>query len=412
MFSKLNNKKIALWLMVISLSCFAIGAVLLFQIDVKGMNKSADTQEYNVNEEKSFNEADVKNIVLDTFSSDINIMSTDDNTIKVHVYGKVLVNDEKDKPQPEIKLEGNTVFATDNKNTSQHNKVQLFSFEFNGLQSEIKMDVYIPASYTKELHISTSSGNISSDDLELSDLSINTFSGDVEAGILKSLKAVFESSSGRMTINKVIADSVKVKSFSGDFKFSSIEALTANFDTSSGKGTLGDISSKTFKYASFSGDVNIEVLKSEDSDISSSSGKIQIKSGNIEKIRYKTFSGDITGENTGAKDTFIDTSSGRVLVSGLAGKLKTETFSGDMEAVFVSNPLEVMVKTSSGKVKVELPSDASFKLNAHSSSGNPTCDFPVQITGSSDENEIIGTVGSGEGKITIDTFSGDIVLTK
>jgi hypothetical protein len=34
------------------------------------------------------------------------------------------------------------------------------------------------------------------------------------------------------------------------------------------------------------------------------------------------------------------------------------------------------------------------------------------MTAGGDKNEIIGTVGSGEGSVNVDTFSGDIAVTK
>ena len=410
MFNKLNNKKVALWLFVAALFCFAIAAVLLYQIDVKGMSRV--DSEFTIDEEETFGDGEVNKVILNTFSSNINIISTNDNVIKVHVYGKAVVQNESDKPQPEIKLEKGTIYATDNKNTSQNRKVQLFTFDIGSVKSDIVMDVYLPSNFEKELNAETSSGIINFGDLALSNLSINTFSGDVKAGSLSSGKAVFESSSGRIAVQKITADNIKVNSFSGDINFDSIKTKSAYFDSSSGKGVLGDINSETFKFVTFSGDIDVNTLISEDSDISSSSGDIHIKDGKINKMKLKTFSGSITGENTGAKDTNVDTSSGKVFVTGLAGKLTVQSFSGDAEAGFVSNPNDIFVKSSSGKVKLTLPPDASFRLDAHSSSGRIKCDFPVQMSGNGDDNSISGTVGSDEGKVNIETFSGSIDIER
>lgn len=418
MYNKMNFKKIALCLFAVVLFCFAAAAILFYQIDVKGMNllngehaKDVDetkNSRYIIDAEEAFDVGEVNKVILEAFSSDINIIPTDDNVIKVHVHGNAVVQNEEDKPQPEIKLNNGVVYAKDNNNTSQKHKVQLFAFDFYNARNEIVMDVYIPSDFAKELKVDSFSGIINIGDLALSDMSIKTFSGDVDAGNLSSDKAVFESSSGRITVKKVKANDIKVNSFSGDINIESIDSESAYFDSSSGMGTLGDINSKTFRFATFSGDIKINTLTSEDSDISSSSGIISVKGGNTDKIKFKTFSGDINGENIGSKDTNIDTSSGSVFVSGLEGRLTVQSFSGNVEAGFARNPGNIFIKTSSGEIGLDLPSEASFKLDAHCTSGNIKCDFPIHISGSADDNTIAGVVGSGDGSIKIETFSGGI----
>lgn len=421
MYNKMNFKKIALCLFAVVLFCFAAAAILFYQIDVKGMNllngehaKDVDgtqNSDYIIDAEEAFDVGEVNKVILEAFSSDINIIPTNDNVIKVHVYGNAVVQNEKEKPQPEIKLNNGVVYAKDNNNTSQKHKVQLFAFDFLNTHNEIVMDVYIPSDFAKELKVDSFSGIINIGDFALGDLSVKTFSGDVEAGNLSSdNKTVFESSSGRIKVKKIIANDIKVNSFSGDINIESIDSESAYFDSSSGRGTLGDINSKTFRFATFSGDIKINTLTSEDSDISSSSGIISVKGGNTGKIRFKTFSGDINGENIGSKDTDIDTSSGRVFVSGLEGKLTVQSFSGNVEAGFVRNPGDVFIKTSSGEIGLDFPSDAAFKLDAHTISGNVKCDFPIQISGSADDNTMAGIVGPGDGNIKIETFSGGIEI--
>ena len=66
--------------------------------------------------------------------------------------------------------------------------------------------------------------------------------------------------------------------------------------------------------------------------------------------------------------------------------------------------------TGSGTVQLKLPSDASFDLDAHTSSGSISVEQPHTVQGSIGRKEIRGRVGSGGVPVEVETGSGDIQI--
>jgi DUF4097 and DUF4098 domain-containing protein YvlB len=69
------------------------------------------------------------------------------------------------------------------------------------------------------------------------------------------------------------------------------------------------------------------------------------------------------------------------------------------------------VETGSGDVTLRLPDPADATVDLDTGSGDFTIDFPLQLIKKSEGN-IRGRIGAGNGRISIETGSGDISLTK
>lgn len=147
-------------------------------------------------------------------------------------------------------------------------------------------------------------------------------------------------------------------------------------------------------------------------NIDSSSGTVKSDSLKLKELNINTFSGDIELEDVAANSVSFETSSANISVENIeADDIKINTFSGNSEFISL-NADKLLFESSSGNVLIRLIEGSEFALEASSSSGNVSCEFPVITTEEQDQNEIKGVVGKDTNKIKIDTFSGDIEINK
>ena len=71
----------------------------------------------------------------------------------------------------------------------------------------------------------------------------------------------------------------------------------------------------------------------------------------------------------------------------------------------------IRVSTGSGGVRVRLPADLSATIDLESGSGGFDVDFPLQLV-RKNEDSLSGRIGEGKGRISIETGSGDITISK
>lgn len=369
MLKNLNIKKITLWLSVTTIACLAIAALLFFEIDLKDFK--SNKYQYDVNEQENFNIENIKAINIDAFSSDINIIEYDDTKVKVHIYGKLYNKKKNEQNEPVIELIDGKLNVKENRISSMHVGINLNIGEWFK-SNEMQIDLFIPKGYRESMNIDSASGNVIADPLNLKELDINTFSGDIKLKDVSAETVNLETSSGNIYAGIVQADDIKINSFSGNNDFKSIKAERVYIDNSSGDLSLGTVEAEEVTWNTFSGDIDADSVISDNVELSSSSGHIRIEGSTVGKIKCETFSGDITVNNAALNDSVIDTSSGYVTIGLLEG--------------------------------------SEFSLVADSSSGKVSCNFPISAVEKPSEHKIRGVVGKSDNILKINTFSGDIKI--
>lgn len=138
------------------------------------------------------------------------------------------------------------------------------------------------------------------------------------------------------------------------------------------------------------------------------------QAGHAAKAELQTVSGDILAPALG-KQAELQTVSGRMQATGGPWeKLTLSTVSGNIQVngELASNG-NIDIDSMSGDVQLQLPAATNADLHASSFSGNLRSDFgaptqPEHGPGSSLEARL----GNGQGKIAIETFSGDLRVRK
>lgn len=174
-----------------------------------------------------------------------------------------------------------------------------------------------------------------------------------------------------------------------------------------------------------SGNITVENVNA-DSHINSGSGELKINgikgslhaetgSGNIYaeglagEITATTGSGNVELHQVSAGDVKVETGSGNVKLRGVKGGLRASTGSGDIQAEGEATH-DWRLGAGSGNITLRLPAQASFDLDARTSSGTLKVNRQVTVQGSIAKNHIQGKVGSGGVILDVHTGSGDIAI--
>lgn len=193
---------------------------------------------------------------------------------------------------------------------------------------------------------------------------------------------------------------VDVSNVDGDLL---VDAASADITS---RGTKGKLNLDT-------GSGNLKVDGAEGTTtLDTGSGDVQVASFKNGTLNIDTGSGGVDLSDVNADELKVDTGSGDIVLSGVTTpRLDLDTGSGSVQATLRNNPGTVIVETGSGDVTLRLPDNVDATVDLDTGSGDLTIDFPLQLIKKS-EGAIRGRLGAGNGRISVETGSGDISLTK
>jgi hypothetical protein len=127
------------------------------------------------------------------------------------------------------------------------------------------------------------------------------------------------------------------------------------------------------------------------------------------EIVATTGSGSVELEQIAPGDARVETGSGSVRLRGLKGGLRVSTGSGGIHAE--GEPThDWHLGAGSGSITLKVPAQASFNLDARTSSGTLTVNHQVTMQGAISKNHIQGKVGNGGVIMDVHTGSGNIAI--
>jgi hypothetical protein len=154
---------------------------------------------------------------------------------------------------------------------------------------------------------------------------------------------------------------------------------------------------------------------SGDIEIVSAGGRLEAKTGSgsiraagvAGPVRVRTGSGRIELVQTAPGELDASTGSGGLTIGGAHGPIRVRAGSGDI--TLAGNPSsDWRVRTGSGKILVDLPSTASFALDAETGSGAIEIAHPLQALGVQSQRRVQATVRNGGPRVELFTSSGRI----
>lgn len=212
----------------------------------------------------------------------------------------------------------------------------------------------------------------------------------------------------QQTGNSIRIESVDLRRISIDYEITVPADTTVQTRTGSGDQRIEGLSGK-LTLESGSGDLRLREISSE---IRAHTGSGDIEARDISgAFTAETGSGDIRLDEKSSGDVRVSTGSGTVELRNIKGALEAHSGSGDIGINGVQTGTWE-IRTGSGNVQLELPPQASFDLEASTTSGEVIVDRAVTmvVQGEVSENRhrINGKVGNGGPRLTVHTGSGDV----
>ncbi len=171
-------------------------------------------------------------------------------------------------------------------------------------------------------------------------------------------------------------------------------------------------------------DVTVSLPRASSLQLTTSNGRVEAV--NVTgSITVRTSNGDVTTRQGSGID--VQTSNGAVTAANPTGSLSLQTSNGSVD-VLGATDVTATVQTSNGHIAfngslaaaqqtfgtsnagltLQLPSAASFSIDAHTSNGTVRTDFPLTTT----KDGLSGQVGTGGATIHASTSNGDLSVTK
>ena len=144
------------------------------------------------------------------------------------------------------------------------------------------------------------------------------------------------------------------------------------------------------------------------------------------RVRARTGTGDVRVVGvTGAVDA--RTGSGSMEITAVGGDVDVETGAGPIGITGLDTALRARtgtgrirvegapggaweLSTGSGGIRIDLPDDAAFEVDARTHSGDVRTDHPVVVNDDTRRGQLQGTVRGGGPKVTLRTGSGGIAI--
>jgi putative adhesin len=190
---------------------------------------------------------------------------------------------------------------------------------------------------------------------------------------------------------------------SGDQTISGLQ-LPMTAKTGSGNVTVEHVSAET-RVSSGSGDLKINSVKGV---LYAETGSGNIRAEDVAgDVFAGTGSGNIEVRQSAGGSVKAETGSGNIRLNGVKGGLRASAGSGDIHAEGEPTS-DWRLGAGSGNITLKVPTQASFNIDARTSSGTLKVNHPVTMQGTMARNHIQGKVGNGGVLLDVHTGSGDI----
>jgi DUF4097 and DUF4098 domain-containing protein YvlB len=206
------------------------------------------------------------------------------------------------------------------------------------------------------------------------------------------------------TVTMPTGGSATIRSISGDVRVTNVKGELRAESVSGDVITSG--ATKLSLVKSVSGDIEVTDAAAEgEVTVSSVSGDLIARGLKARSLDLGSVSGDVTLTNVTCERATVKTTSGNVEYMGPLAR------SGRYE-----------MTAHSGNVRLEISGTTGFEVEATTFSGDVRSDFPLTLRAGGDEaserrgrrmnRSIRGSYGDASAIVTLQSFSGDIVITK
>lgn len=165
----------------------------------------------------------------------------------------------------------------------------------------------------------------------------------------------------------------------------------------------------SLKVVSSAGDVNIGGYEFKNLDCNLSAGKLQMQNISADTFKYKNSAGNLNADNLKTRSSSFRASAGKIEITKFAGDIEGSNSAGNTEIQYDKFNNNVDFSASAGRIKLTLPKDSAFKLDAEASAGSIKNDFSgINVNGEFGEKTAKGEVGKSNNMIQLKDSAGSI----
>jgi hypothetical protein len=154
--------------------------------------------------------------------------------------------------------------------------------------------------------------------------------------------------------------------------------------------------------------------------VKSVSGDVTLNNAGADlQLSVSTVNGDLQAQTLTARSLDFNTVNGDVRIAGWSGeRALIRSLDGDLDLqTNLTKGGRYEIESHSGDIQLSLPEQPGFELETHTFSGRIRIDFPIKSEGPiRDDNRgprsIRGTYGDGSSSLRIQTFSGNLTVTR
>jgi DUF4097 and DUF4098 domain-containing protein YvlB len=111
----------------------------------------------------------------------------------------------------------------------------------------------------------------------------------------------------------------------------------------------------------------------------------------------------------------LNTHNGQITCQEISGDVKIGSHNGGIEVLYSKNAppvCNIAIVTHNGNISLTTPPDLSAAANVSTHNGSISTDLPITVTGNLDRNKLAGTIGTGQGKLYLETHNGSIAIRR
>lgn len=158
-------------------------------------------------------------------------------------------------------------------------------------------------------------------------------------------------------------------------------------------------------------DIDVYVPANSTVDARSQNGNVNVADydGNL---KVKNYNGEISTRNTNG-DTDLETYNGRISCDDISGNIKLRSYNGHIRAAYrkgADTACDISMTTYNGGIELVTPQDFSASVQVSTHNGTITTDLPISVVGKVVRNQLKGTIGTGEGRLHLETYNGSVEI--
>ena len=141
------------------------------------------------------------------------------------------------------------------------------------------------------------------------------------------------------------------------------------------------------------------------------------------RIQITNISGDINGTTHNGKvfaekvsgNTELRTHNGRIVCQKNSGDTKLKSHNGRIEVVYAEDApgvCNIEAVTHNGRIEFTAPANFSAKAEVKTHNGSINTELPIEVVGKISRRRLAGSIGTGEGRLYLETHNGSIKITE